>query len=542
MTETEKYKLKKPDKTDYAKIGALNDNADAIDAALAAQAAAAAEDADALASHLADEDNPHGVTAAQIGAIAAATLGQPGGPAQLGADGKLPADQLGNVGGGGSLLTLRFDAAFLGCTWTLTGGGETYSGTVGESLTATASVKGVETTYTLAAERNGIKTAQTFVTPAYFTAMTVKLEEAKVFGVCWDTSNSSTALTRLTPETDPYGYATQTVTAEPVPAVGTGAGSSPFDDFMPWAGMKECNLDANGTVTAWKGDSGFSRGAWRVMVYIPEFYFKYEESGSKKYFYISNREGNDFVKHPGSGKFVGRYVTAPNSAGTTTSVFSQTGGSAGTNITRANARTLAKENGEKFHLYDFATRCAIVLLYVVEFADWNCQTKIGRGIVDSNTGSLTSGATDIMTYHTGRGPGTDGMTGVQYRWIENLWGNVSQWVDGFNANGTTAYYCTDPSKYADDTLTGYTKIGTMSQGWIKDLTVTDDGLLIPKTAGGSATTYVPDHGTAASSGWHVPHSGGYYNGGNNPGLLYFVCNLESSASVSYISARLMAEP
>ena len=50
---------------------------------------------------------------------------------------------------------------------------------------------------------------------------------------------------------------------------------------------------------------------------------------------------------------------------------------------------------------------------------------------------------------------------VQYRWIENLWGNVYQWVDGFNANGTTAYYCTDPSKYADDTTTGYTKIGTL---------------------------------------------------------------------------------
>ena len=35
---------------------------------------------------------------------------------------------------------------------------------------------------------------------------------ANVFGVCWDTSNSSTALTRLTPETDPYGLVTKSVT------------------------------------------------------------------------------------------------------------------------------------------------------------------------------------------------------------------------------------------------------------------------------------------------------------------------------------------
>ena len=32
---------------------------------------------------------------------------------------------------------------------------------------------------------------------------------ANVFGVCWDTSNSSTALTRLTPDTDPYQYVRQ---------------------------------------------------------------------------------------------------------------------------------------------------------------------------------------------------------------------------------------------------------------------------------------------------------------------------------------------
>ena len=99
-----------------------------------------------------------------------------------------------------------------------------------------------------------------------------------------------------------------------------------------------------------------------------------------------------------------------------------------------------------------------------------------------------------MTYHTGRASGTDGKTAVQYRWVENLWGNVRQWVDGFNANGTTAYACTDPSKYADNTLTGYSNIGTLpGSGWIKDLTVTDNGLLIPKTYGGSETTYIPDY-------------------------------------------------
>ena len=65
-----------------------------------------------------------------------------------------------------------------------------------------------------------------------------------------------------------------------------------------------------------------------------------------------------------------------------------------------------------------------------------------------------------MTYHTGRAYGTDGATAVQYRHIENPWGNVFDWVDGVNFNGSTVYVCTDPAKYADDTSDGYTNAGT----------------------------------------------------------------------------------
>ena len=130
---------------------------------------------------------------------------------------------------------------------------------------------------------------------------------------------------------------------------------------------------------------------------------------------------------------------------------------------------------------------------------------------------------------------------MQYRWIENLWGNVLQWVDGFNANGTTAYACTDPSKYADDTLTGYTNIGTLpDSGWIKDLTVTDNGLLIPKTNGGSETTYIPDY-MWSSSGWRVLYVGGGWASGAGAGLLCFDASGASSLSDSLISARLLCE-
>lgn len=270
------------------------------------------------------------------------------------------------------------------------------------------------------------------------------------------------------------------------------------------------------------------------MVFIPVFYVAQKRSGTKQYFYVSDKPKTDMTKHPGSGKYIGRYHMNSNG-------YSATGYSPYVNMTRANVRNKAKSVGSKFHLYDFATYCAIIFLYIVEFANWNCQSKIGQGYTNNNNSSaISSGRTDSMTYHTGRASSTDGKTAVQYRWIENLWGNVRQWVDGFNANGTTAYYCTDPSKYADDTSTGYTEIGTLpASGYIKDLIVTDNGLLIPKTTGGSETTYIPDY-MWSSSGWRVLYVGGNWNNGTNAGLLYFNANNTSSNSNSNISARLLS--
>lgn len=508
---------------------------------------------------------------------------------------------------GGSRITLTFASDFVGQVWTLSGGGEQYTGTVDSSRTATVSVLGINTTYTLSAALSGTTYTAEVTTKAYYTALAVALEKfrstitvtvdsgstvtatlgstvltktstgtavftvgkagtwaikatlgdqtaegtvsitasgqsksltlsyANVFGVCWDTSNSSTALTRLTPSTDPYGLVTKSVSTEPTPAVGGGSGSSPFDSYAPWNGMKECNLNTDGSIKAWNGDSNFSRSFAYTMVFIPEFYVTAKRNGVKQYFYISNRPATGFTKHPGSGKYVGKYHM--DSYGYSAAPLDPY-----TNITRFTARNKAKSVGSKFHLYDFATYCAIIFLYIVEFADWNCQSKIGQGYTNGNTTVIRSGGTDNMTYHTGRS-GTDGKTAVQYRWIENLWGNVFQWVDGFNVNSETAYYCTDPSKYADDTTTGYTNIGTLAiSGWIKDLTVTDNGLLIPEASGGSDTTYVPDYVYSSFGQWYALLVGGYWYDSTTAGLLCFRANDISSNANSGVSARLMCEP
>lgn len=142
MEQTTNYGLNKPGGSDYARIDALNANMDAVDAALkdleeskAEGAALAAHEADGVKhltaaeretltqgfallsdevdTHIARTDNPHGVTAAQVGA--APTTRKVNGKA-LSADITLTAGDVGAFGMLGSSTTADLDTCkTLGC-------------------------------------------------------------------------------------------------------------------------------------------------------------------------------------------------------------------------------------------------------------------------------------------------------------------------------------------------------------------------------------------------------------------------------------------
>lgn len=334
---------------------------------------------------------------------------------------------------------------------------------------------------------------------------------ANVFGVVWDYSNSSTALTRLTPGTDPYHYVTVSITTEPSPAVGTGSGSSPFDNFAPWKDMDEYNI-VNNAVSYRKGDSGFSRSDYDTMVYIPTFYGNIidDTTNSRMYFYIADGAVAGFWLHPGSNSYVGRYHTA-NSSG----YVSKTGLAANTSITRATARTNSHSKGSNWWQWGVAQWMAVQLLYLVEFADFNSQSKIGNGRAYSSGTVQNSGGTDSMTYHTGRTSGTEDQQPVQYRHIENIWGNYANWLDGLVFSDRVAYACTDPSKFTDRIVSDYTNtdLTLPSGGYITGLGVSSalPWLFLPIAAsGGSATTYIPDY-MGSSTGLRLARVAGWYS-------------------------------
>ena len=181
------------------------------------------------------------------------------------------------------------------------------------------------------------------------------------------------------------------------------------------------------------------------------------------------------------------------------------------------------------------------MLYLVEYADFNSQAKIGQGIVN-DTAAHKTGETDVMVYHTGRAAGTDGKTAVQYRGIENPWGNVSEFIDGINILTQVAFICTEPESYADDTNDNYKSCGftTPDSGFIKELgfsSVFPWALLPDISGGGSSTTYIPDF-VYSGLGERVLNVGGHITSEQEAGLFFFHAGVYSSGKSDKIGSRL----
>ena len=355
---------------------------------------------------------------------------------------------------------------------------------------------------------------------------------ARIFAVRWNYGASSTKLTRLTPSSDPLGLVTETITTDPVPAKSTTGGSSPFDAYGPWNGMKCRNFidDGNGNFIpdAWSDESGFSRTTKDTMVWIPQFWIKTVDNAasSLRDYYISDGPKDGFTLHPGSGMYVGAYVTSNNNQ-------SRSGKSFQVNQSITTMRTSARTKGTGWELVDIAARNALQYLFIVEFADMDSQE-----IFDQTSGTQNStGLTDTLSYHTGY----NGK--VRYRWVEDLWNGVYEWTDGFNTVSGHHYVSTDRADYQSDVTAGYTDLGSwgINGEYIKKLKYFANMpwlISIPEAGGGSSSTYVPDYAYLSSSSTYVLGCGGSWGSYDYHGLFYFYANGSSSYSGSNFGSRL----
>jgi hypothetical protein len=314
------------------------------------------------------------------------------------------------------------------------------------------------------------------------------------YSVEWDYTKSSPALTRI---------GLSAGLSDPAPATSlTAAGSSPFDNVMPWAGMKKYNIIDGAMVS--EDDAGFSMTDYDTVVYIPEFYYAaYKDTASSKWRWsISPTEKEGYVLHPGSGRYVGRYYTS----GDSTEVFTKSGTAPLSAITRAEFRTYSHNKGANWWMLDLATWSALQLLFLVEFANFNSQGKLGDGTGKYLAVGNITGKSDTSVYHTYKYEYTNQV--LQYRWVEALWGHARAIVDGF---AMTKHYPsgdyligTNNSMFDEDrnklTNSGITSPSTTG-GYISGFGYSNKfpWAFLPDTAAGSLDTYVPDKYIAESA-------------------------------------------
>lgn len=330
---------------------------------------------------------------------------------------------------------------------------------------------------------------------------------------------------------------------DPVPGVGATPGSSPFDEIMPWAGMKEFNV-INDEIAYEKGvDPEFSRSKYDTVVRIPKYWYKISATGSEWQLHIANGPMSGYTEHPAfEGKdyiYYGKYLCGEG-------YVSRSAVKPQVNIKRSDIRSNARNKGAHWDILNVAAWSAATMLFLVEYADWDSQAVVGRGYTNGSA-VINCGGTDSMAYHTGRPAGTDGQTSIVYRGIEDFWGNAWQWVDGINFSGTQAYYCLDRSQFGDDKSAGYSKLSyTCCSGdgafpKMHGIDATAPWIFLPTTSGGSNASYIPD-GWWTSSGWRVFRVGGSYGTGLSAGLLARFANYASSSASAGFGGRLLYIP
>lgn len=141
----------------------------------------------------------------------------------------------------------------------------------------------------------------------------------------------------------------------------------------------------------------------------------------------------------------------------------------------------------------------------------------------------------------------DSQHAVIYRGIENIFGNVYNWIDGINIKDYQAYICRDPEQYISDKFeTPYEKIGYVNSEeenqYIKKLGYDEKNpdIALPIEVGGgvgSSTGMCDSY--HASTGNRVALVGGYFYNGSHAGLWHWLCNGTSPSSYLLSGARLL---
>jgi hypothetical protein len=338
----------------------------------------------------------------------------------------------------------------------------------------------------------------------------------------------------------------------------------------------DSTLKADGTAANLTGADGY------VMVEIPRFWYRYSRVGDVITWEIADRAKSGFTVHPAfvkdgvevAHRYMGAYdacfldatdglyksgLNLDNASSLFNTSEDKLASVAGVypivGLTRAEARSMATNNGTGWRQQDFWTSSAVQLLYLIEYGTFNSQAVLGDGNTASDTfppsssnqldsplsiagksNSLGIGSTNATT---GAGSASRDTAFMSYRGIENFFGNCWNWVDGFNSINRVAWVTNTQAHFVDDTTANMTNLGTMAgaNDFVRDIINTPVAFLPSSTSGGSSSTFITD-GFFQNTGNRVARLGGSANAGSNAGVFCWHVAALSSDRIRGIGARV----
>jgi hypothetical protein len=254
-----------------------------------------------------------------------------------------------------------------------------------------------------------------------------------------------------------------------------------------------------------------------------------------------------------------------------------------TNRNRATFRDIAARRGAGFSQEYWDSYNSLIRLYVVEYCNFNIQANINNSLTVEGfkQGGLGAGVTKAnstkwknfngynpfvpcgVTVPLGNKSGAvsyaftnDDFDNVSitysvpsYRGIENPFGHIHKFIDGFNRKGkvendvTTEmiYVCDTISKFAENDADGYvlqSDTAPRASGYFGGVDWDAKGTFWPKLGG---RTMYSDYfyNAYANNKWYTLRGGGVADNGSYAGLFYLDAYYGSGSAYAYVGSRLL---
>lgn len=333
-------------------------------------------------------------------------------------------------------------------------------------------------------------------------------------------------------------------------AVGMTKGSSDWDDIF---GYKPCIMK-DGVVVGYLNPNNFTQyedgssapitdTTYDVMIEFPRRGLNISTSGDIITISLTdgtNSEEFNYLAHKrGSTQKDYFYLGAYSATGSSSKVGSNSGLAPLVSTTLTNFITYAHNRGTGYEIMGFYQWTYVQALYILKYGNLNSQAALGKGYTSGSAAQTTGYCNAKGMCYGNTNSGTDR---VKLFGLEDLWGNVYQWISGlycdssYNLLTTTDNFGTNTaaSNWEYSVSSG---ISSNTYGYATKLQGTNNGGFVLKANGGSTTTYWCD--SALLDSGYFPYVGGRWGGSDGAGVFYCYVNASVSFSYSNIGSRLM---